>query len=137
IGPWERFRMSPTGGGTPPPPPAGGSDILASGAVLNPEQSVLSSDGRFRFKYQSDGNLVLYDQNGTPLWHTHTYGTSAGFVAMQGDGNLVLYDGSGAPLWASGTGGHPGAFLKVQTDGNVVIYDTNGTPLWCTWWYPS
>jgi hypothetical protein len=80
--------------------------------------------------YQSDGNLVLYDE-GIALWSTETNGTTPGAVYMQGDGNLVLYDGFGAPVWASGTAGDDGGFLAVQDDGNVVIY-RDGVAVWAT-----
>jgi hypothetical protein len=44
--------------------------------------------------FQSDGNLVLYDQNGRALWNTYTYTQGASVLKMQSDGNLVLYRNS-------------------------------------------
>jgi hypothetical protein len=122
----------------PVPPPDGDPITISTGLLLpdqmlRPDDEVTSTDGRLRLRYQSDGNLVLYHDGWTPLWHTHTDGTSAGFAAMQTDGNFVVYDAAGVPRWASGSSlGHPGAYLVVQTDGNVVIYDPDGTPLWST-----
>jgi hypothetical protein len=94
---------------------------------------VASDDGRFRLLYQSDGNLVLYDENGTALWSSDTFGSAPGMAVMQGDGNFVVYDVTGQPIWASMDSlGYPGASLLVQNDGNVVIYDAAGVPLWLT-----
>lgn len=54
---------------------------------------------------QNDGNLVIYTNDGEPLWATDTYqeGMCDARVRliMQEDGNLVLYDGEQNPLWAS------------------------------------
>jgi hypothetical protein len=105
---------------------------------------------------QVDGNLVLYQANGSeyeghwaisnpvpltapdgtkgfayPMWATHTNGKSVARLSMQTDGNLVLYDYQHHPVWASGTNGHPGAYLVIQKDGNAVIYK-GITPLWAT-----
>lgn len=121
----------------PPPPPSGppgsgGPDSLAPDQSLYAGQSITSSDGRFYLIYQSDGNLVLYRNDGVPLWHTHTYGTSPGRAIMQLDGNLVVYDGSGTPIWASDTAGFDGAWLAMQSDGNLVIYTSSGAPVWAS-----
>ncbi len=106
---------------------------LLPGQGLLPGQSVRSTDGRFNFILQGDGNLVLYGPNGQPLWTSGTNGKlDVWDLIMQGDGNLVIYDGHSHPLWASNTAGHPGAWLIVQNDGNVVIYDTGNHPLWAT-----
>ncbi len=116
---------------------AGGTGTSASrlmgGEALHAGDYLESSDGRFRLIYQYDGNLVLYDTAGVPLWASGTDGTSTGAVAMQTDGNLVMYDAGSGPVWTSeGSYGHPGAYLVLQMDGNLVIYDTDGTPLWAT-----
>lgn len=115
----------------PPPPPPEGCGRLNSGAVLAPNQGVLSCDGRFNFVHQTDGNIVLY-QGGFALFNTQTQGNATSQLAMQGDGNLVLYSTGGAALWNSGTQGNPGAWLAVQDDGNAVIYSAAGSPLWST-----
>jgi pimeloyl-ACP methyl ester carboxylesterase len=106
--------------------------VLLPGETLLPEDTVTSTDGRLRFRYQLDGNLVHYD-GWTPLWDSNTDGSRPGKAVMQTDGNLVVYDPDNVALWWSGTDGHPGAYLAVQTDGNAVIYDVDGTPLWFTW----
>lgn len=121
---------NPGGGGPnpdPTPPPTG---------VLNPTERLYenwyvdSPDGRYRFVYQSDGNLVLYGPNGA-TWASMT-SSAPGWVEMQEDGNLVVYRPDAVPLWASGTDGNSGAYLLVQNDGNVVIYRPDGYPIWAT-----
>jgi len=99
---------------------------------LNPGDGIRSTDGRFRLIYQGDGNLVLYDENGTALWSSGTAGVQPGRAVMQGDGNLVIYNAAGEAVWSSGTAEHPGARLIVQRDGNVVIYDSADVALWWT-----
>ena len=93
------------------------------------DNPILSSDRRYSFKFQSDGNLVLYDNN-LPTWNSGTYNSGiGGRVIMQSDGNLVLYNTNSQPIWSSVTSG-PGARLTTQTDGNLVIYNQSNVPLW-------
>ena len=106
------------------------SDMLNPGEGLWPGQHRFSQDLRFELIYQTDGNLVLYQQ-GVPIWNTQTI-TSAGYAGMQTDGNFVIYWPSWVPYWATNTYGNPGSHLVVQNDGNVVIYRSNGTPMWWT-----
>ena len=63
---------------------------MQPGEVLNPDQSITSSNGRYRFTYQSDGNLVLYSGN-TALWASNTQGSPVGVCVMQSDGNLAVH----------------------------------------------
>lgn len=100
--------------------------------VLNPGQLIKSANGEYTFVYQNDGNLVLYQKDGTPLWASDTYGSSPGVCIMQSDGNLVIYDANGKPIWSSDTWLSPGSGLVVQDDGNVVIYQPDGTLIWAT-----
>lgn len=94
-------------------------------------QSLRSSDGRYRLVMQSDSNLVLYGPSGRPLWASNTVGRGAHHLRMQGDGNLVIYNKANKPIWASGTPRHYKAHLIVQNDGNVVIYNAS-KPIWAT-----
>ncbi|MFL6071922.1 MAG: hypothetical protein ACJ73S_00715 [Mycobacteriales bacterium] len=80
---------------------------------------------------QSDGNFVLYDENGRARWATNTVGRGA-FAAWQTDGNLVVYNGGGGAIWASNTCCHSGYNLLLQDDGNLVIYDGGGHAVWAT-----
>ena len=106
-------------------------DTLQSGARLLPGQSLTSTNGRYRLLYQTDGNLVLYDDvERTATWSTATTGTSAGQALLQGDGNFVIYDAQGVDRWATGTVGNANARLLVQNDGNLVLYRADGEAIW-------
>jgi hypothetical protein len=106
-------------------------DRLQSGAALLPGQSLTSANGRYRLLYQSDGNLVLYDDaEGTATWSSDTIEGGAGQAVMQGDGNFVLYDAQGSPVWFTETGGNPNARLVLQIDGNLVVYSAGGEAVW-------
>lgn len=96
---------------------------LFSGQYLQPGKSLRSDNQLYTLIMQTDGNVVLYNQNSQPLWSTNTGGLiTPGYFIMQTDGNLVLYDTNGSPKWSSDTWNHSGAFLRIQDDGNLVIY---------------
>jgi Peptidase family M23 len=85
----------------------------------------------YRFRFQSDGNLVLMNSSGQVLWATGTEGRGE-ILRLQPDGNLVIY-GGGRALWATNTDGNPGAFFAIQSDGNLVMYRSDGQQaLWAS-----
>jgi len=74
-----------------------------NGQVLEPLWATGTNWGNnHRAVFQGDGNLVVYNQYGAPLWASHTHGSGSS-LNLQGDGNLVIYDVHGNALWASGT----------------------------------
>jgi hypothetical protein len=87
--------------------------------------------GGYKFRFQEDGNLVLYDPQGNPTWATGTMNTGANRFVVQTDGNVVLYEGN-TPLWATDTYGNPGAYFAIQSDGNLVVYASSGKALFST-----
>ncbi len=106
------------------------SDLL--GGVCN--NTLTSSDGRYKAILQTDGNFVVYD-NGVPGWNTSTYGRGAPpyKLVMQSDGNLVFYDKNNGFIWANGSNGRGSGpwYLKMQTDGDLVVTDSpSGKPVW-------
>ena len=114
--------------------------------VLTQGQSIFSPNGQYRLTLQTDGNLVLYKENGTShtsYWSTLTQGESGLALFYQTDGHLVLYNGltkNSPSIWYSGlydSGGsltrfaQPGflmayPFYKLQDDGNLCMYWPNG-----------
>ena len=113
-----------------PSGPVAQGDTMQPGEILNPDESIWSANRQYRFIYQTDGNLVLYEDGSdgrSDLWASGTDGSFLGVCIMQDDGNLVVYDADAQRVWASGTRSS-GSRLVVQDDGNVVIY----APVWDT-----
>ncbi|MDX3850970.1 hypothetical protein [Streptomyces sp. AK02-01A] len=102
--------------------------VVRGASELKPGQSWATN--RITLAFQGDGNLVLYDTKGTPLWWAGTEGRGAK-TAFQGDGNFVVYTKDGEVAWASKTMGHDGAQLVMEAGGDVVIR-SGGTVLWST-----
>jgi beta-lactam-binding protein with PASTA domain len=112
-------------------PPGAQGNSMEPGTQLSPNGFITSSNGRYKFIYQGDGNLVLYAGD-RALWASGTNGQPVGYCVMQGDGNLVIYTPDNRPIWASNTSPNPGSRLVVQDDGNAVIYRPDGVPVWAT-----
>jgi hypothetical protein len=101
---------------------------------------VLRSTDDWHLAWQGDGNLVLYDTQGTAPWATRTnYPTSdpGAQLCFQGDGNLVVYNASGTSLWASDTadnehGGNGGRRLAFDGPCEVAILNADNQVLWST-----
>ncbi len=108
------------------------TDRLNPGESLQPDESLTSPNEQFSLRLQEDGNLVLYSQDGQPMWATGTDGQAVSTATMQDDGNLVLYSPGGDAVWASNTVGNEGAYLVLQDDGNLVMYAADGAPIWAT-----
>lgn len=110
--------------------------VLGPNQELSQNQGITSCSNGFTLAMQSDGNLVLYNSKGSPLWQSRTSNPGspnrATRAVMQSDGNFVLYNDSNVALWATMTQGNPGASLSVQGDGNVVVYSPSAQPLWDT-----
>ena len=75
------------------------------------------------FIFQSDGNLVLYN-DGQAFWSTGAFGTRS-YCALQPDRNLLIVMGTSV-LWHSGTHGNPGAYITIDDDGWLNIHDASG-----------
>lgn len=113
------------------------SPAISKGSTMNPGEmlepgSYLTSDSkRYKFIFQEDGNLVLYDRS-KPLWTSLTACKAAKVCFMQRDGNLVVYSPEDKAIWNSGTNGNQGSRLVLEDEGEVVIYSCGGTPIWST-----
>jgi pimeloyl-ACP methyl ester carboxylesterase len=126
-----RVQLRTAGGSSTPSAPSGpGPWSLVAGQQLLPDRELTSRDGSHVLRYQSDGNLVIYQRGGSSLWSSQTSGHSAGRLEMHGDGNLVIYNASGAPVWSSDTWRFPGAYASILDSGHLVIVDSTGVPIW-------
>ncbi|KAG2450851.1 hypothetical protein HYH02_004685 [Chlamydomonas schloesseri] len=117
------------------------SDTLSAGWCITTPRGTdtsacrTSSNRKYSFCIQSDGNIVLYDGATKAIWATGTNGkagTSPHQLCMQTDGNLVGYNSRGQPFWASNTVRSGGSRLVMQNDGNVVLYDSRSAAYWST-----
>jgi hypothetical protein len=94
------------------------------------ESDILTScDGRYKLKFQNDGNLVIY-KNNSPVWASQTTGKGVQKLMFQTDGNLVMYNRENKPIWASNSWGKSAHRLIMQNDGNLVIYNCTTAPIW-------
>jgi hypothetical protein len=84
---------------------------------------------------QNDGNLVVYEKNGSYKWASGSNGKGTGpyRLMMQTDGNLVIYDSKDSAIWATGTNGKGGDgpfTLTVTDDKNVVMSSVSKNRIW-------
>ena len=95
--------------------------------------SLKSLNGRYEFKMQEDGNLVLYCGKRV-MWQTRTDNERIREgLKFQTDGNLVLYtQHPRRAVWHSNSHGTKASKLIVQNDGNVVLYTSEGELVWDT-----
>ena len=87
------------------PGSSGADDTEFVNECTEGECPTLTNAAGLKLVLQGDGNLVLYDANGTALWNTGTHGQGVApyKLALQDDHNLVLYDATPTALWSSGT----------------------------------
>lgn len=105
-----------------------GNSEIGKSTSFAKNKKYYSSNFDYYLIFQNDGNLVLYNRNGSSRWasNTNRKGASAEF---QQDGNLVVYNRSGKALFSTGTN-TKGNVLIVQEDGNLVIYDRRKKAVW-------
>jgi len=107
----------------------GNSLLSLAGTSIPADTCINATNGRSHLCFQSDGNLVIYNQYWRPIWSIGSVGTGR-TCKFQWDGNLVV-NGPNGNVWHSGTWGNPASQLIVQDDGNVVIY-RQGPVAWNT-----
>ena len=105
---------------------------LNAGDRLSIGQQLESSNGCFMLMLQDDGNLVLYNKQGTALWSTETFQQKSKYAVMQRDGHFVIYSEKGSVVWGSNTYGTRGRQLKIENDGNMAIYTLENEVVWAT-----
>lgn len=83
-----------------------------------------------QFVYQTDGNFVVYRDDGGCLWSANEHGPDAGrHLRFQDDGNLVLY-GDGYVMWKTDTHDNPGARLVLSNmEPYIQIFRNDGVKL--------
>lgn len=102
------------------------TNTLYANQVLEYNQSITSSNGKYMLVQQSDGNLVLYrgaTVASNALWASYKVGAR---TYMQQDGNFVQYNAANVAVWSSGTGAHPASSnyrVTLNDDGSLVVGD--------------
>lgn len=123
----------------PVPEPARAPLQWVAGVPIQPNAFLESSNRRFRFYFQDDGNLVVYRTDGPkfePLWASRSERKGGQVLLLSGDGVLRLFDAQDELIWKSSNAGlYARYFVQMQDDGNLVIYRIEGrrnTPVWAT-----
>ena len=91
----------PTPSPVPAPPTHGhGTHIMLAGDRLYPNDYLISQNGLWKLKYQTDGNLKLYNADESVFyWESGTVNSdsgasnecqAAGYLSLQADGNLLM-----------------------------------------------
>jgi hypothetical protein len=111
---------------------AAGKSKLVGQEELKANDQLVSANGKYKLIQQEDGNLVLYNQKGAPIWASNTNGNRVKRCVMQKDGNLVQYLAYDVALWSTNTHGNTDAVLVLQDDGNLVIYSKDNRVLWAS-----
>ncbi len=105
--------------------------LLLMNQRLNAGESIKNSNNS-KLIMQHDGNLVLYNNNNTPIWSSQTYGHGTNcYAILQNDNNFVIYNRNNKPIWASNTSnkGYPGeAVLRLEE--NVLVMRSNTQIVW-------
>ncbi|WP_406099863.1 mannose-binding protein [Streptomyces sp. NBC_01013] len=112
----------------PSPKPEWSTVVISAPSVIQVNQAWTTN--RIKMVMQTDGNLVVLNEDGKPIWAAMTFGQNHRAI-FQPDGNLVIHNGDDRPIWASKTHDHPGAQLVLRADGKVVVAE-NGNVLWST-----
>ncbi|MER5942398.1 mannose-binding protein [Streptomyces sp. NPDC001928] len=110
------------------PQPNWSTETVFATSVLEVNQAWTTN--RIRMVMQTDGNLVVYNEQGKPIWASMTFGSNHRAIFQQ-DGNLVIHNAEDRPIWASQTWGREGAQLVLRADAKVAIVH-NGGVVWST-----
>ncbi|QNP63355.1 tyrosinase family protein [Streptomyces genisteinicus] len=110
--------------------PTAQGDRMYPGDTLRGGDSISAGGGRYRLVYETDGNLVLYqDGEHTPRWSSGTQRRSPGMCVMQMDGDLTIDDADGQRVWSLGVDGR-GNRLRLTADGAMEVTGLSGAIAW-------
>ena len=94
---------------------------------------ILFTSNGYELELQTDGNLVLYNDDNDVTWETNTadIGIAPYDLKLRSDGVLVLLDSLKTILWSSGRTKGIGPYeLELHRNGNIVIYDSLNRIIW-------
>lgn len=96
------------------------------------EDPFLKFENGNQFVYQPDGNFVVYNKNGGPLWDIAVSRANAGrSLQFQVDGNFVAYGDLGN-MWSTQTyANNPNARLLLSSAPPFVeVFNNNGVRIY-------
>lgn len=100
------------------------------------QQTLTAPNGSCKLVTQTDGNLVLYNTAGSPVWSSGTYGKGVAPYSfnLSTAGNLILTDSTGITLWSSGTSGKGKApyTANMQDNCDFALMDGSSRMIWNT-----
>ena len=109
-----------------------GTYRMLPGDRLYPNDYLISQNGLWKLKYQTDGNLVLYNADESQsYWESGTWNTgqAAGYLSLQPEGNLFMVGNPDiGAYWA--VGNNMGATFRLQDDRNLILADANNGLVW-------
>jgi hypothetical protein len=77
--------------------------------------------GPYSFIFQSNGDLIALQENGTQIWASGTGDRGATAAIMKSDGNFAITNTAGVVLWQTGTAGHPDCWPCMQDNGKFAM----------------
>ena len=108
---------------------------LTKGQKLNLNEFITSPSGKYRLRFQGDGNLVLSDREKV-YWSSKTEKKGATKLILQSDGNLVIYRSDNSAVWSSKTAGSGAEKLSISDTGEIklltgieVFWSQNSPPI--------
>lgn len=92
---------------------------------------LLSSNGKYKFKLENDGNLTLTETNNEKiLWESSTSNLGGIFLVLNSRGRLLLRSNLGSAVWSApnsvGSGSNK---LILNDDGSLALY-AYGEEIW-------
>lgn len=86
--------------------------------------------GDYTLSIQEDGNMVIYNKNKSPKWHSKTFGNPQSTLVIQDDGNFVIYNQNGNSIWVSWTNVPYTSYMTLSAgDGNIYSVNKKGEKL--------
>lgn len=109
-------------------------DTLGPAQKLHIGQQLASANGNI-LRMQSDGNLVVYRNDGRAVWATSTNKNGGTTAVVSASGVFKVLDSKGQLLWRCYplSKAKSGSKLVMQSDCNLVLYGPGGAARWATY----
>lgn len=81
-----------------------------------------SPNGKYYVIFESNGHLVVYDQNDNKKWISDSEDNYNASCTLKENGDLVIYRSDGSKAWSSKTENNKNASLYISDEGEIFIY---------------